>query len=394
MKNSTTKKTILFVDDEPNILAGLRRMLRSMRRDWEMHFVESGQEALALMEERPVDVIVSDMRMPGLSGYQVLQAVRERFPYTIRIMLTGQPDRETYCDVIAISHFFLWKPAKFDQLKALFDTILDIDCGLQDQQLQQLIGSLSSLPSPPFLYLRLSELLQDQEVSSKEVADIVNEDIAMPAQILKMVNSAFFGMGRTIETIQEAISYLGIDLLRHLVLVEHLFSQWTEKEMKELYLNDLYCHSLCTGRLAMEICKNDPRTAPFATTAYLAGLVHDIGKLVLARHFPEKYRELYSDVHDEKDRSQRERELFQKDHAVIGGYLTSLWGLPYPITEAVFHHASELSDSRLTYSPVLEAVWHANRICHGDVSQSTKFQEVIDRWCYMIDSSASGSTEL
>jgi YesN/AraC family two-component response regulator len=83
------KKRILFVDDEVNMLQGLRRMLNTMRHEWDMVFVESGQEALALLAQTPCDVIVSDMRMPGMDGVQLLTQVMERFPLTVRIILSG-----------------------------------------------------------------------------------------------------------------------------------------------------------------------------------------------------------------------------------------------------------------------------------------------------------------
>ena len=86
---------VMFIDDELNILSGLRRMLRGQRGEWDMRFANSGAEGLAAMAERPVDVLVCDMRMPGMDGVAVLAAVRERYPSTARIILTGQTDRES-----------------------------------------------------------------------------------------------------------------------------------------------------------------------------------------------------------------------------------------------------------------------------------------------------------
>ena len=85
-------KRILFVDDEEMVLQGLQRMLRSLRREWDMTFVESGAKALELMAEQPFDVVVSDMLMPGMTGAELLNEVMKRYPRTVRLILSGHAD--------------------------------------------------------------------------------------------------------------------------------------------------------------------------------------------------------------------------------------------------------------------------------------------------------------
>jgi DNA-binding NtrC family response regulator len=118
-----TRKTILFVDDEPDILKGLRRMLYPLREKWDMLFAESGAEALETMQHNKISVLITDMRMPAMNGVQLLQTVQEHNPEIIRVMLTGQPDIETYHEVTTLSHYFLWKPTRFEDFEALFDRI-------------------------------------------------------------------------------------------------------------------------------------------------------------------------------------------------------------------------------------------------------------------------------
>jgi YesN/AraC family two-component response regulator len=88
-------KRILFVDDEPRVLQGIQRGLRGMRAEWETEFANSGAEALETMAQAPFDVVITDMRMPGMDGAQLLDLVKARFPRTVRIILSGQSDRET-----------------------------------------------------------------------------------------------------------------------------------------------------------------------------------------------------------------------------------------------------------------------------------------------------------
>src|ERR1700751_643330 len=103
-------KRVLFVDDEAMVLSGLQRSLRPMRNEWEMAFVNSGAEALQLMEHEPFDIIVTDMRMPVMNGAQLLEEVKRRFPQCFRIILSGQADQETIMRAVDPTHQYLSKP--------------------------------------------------------------------------------------------------------------------------------------------------------------------------------------------------------------------------------------------------------------------------------------------
>src|SRR5450755_4506465 len=103
-------KTLLFVDDEPNVLQGLQRQLRPMRNEWDMHFVENGQKALDFMAAQPVDIVVSDMMMPGMDGAQLLSEVVRRHPQTVRLILSGHAEREAVLRLVGPAHQYLSKP--------------------------------------------------------------------------------------------------------------------------------------------------------------------------------------------------------------------------------------------------------------------------------------------
>lgn len=378
-------KTILFVDDEPNILRGLRRMLHPLKRQWTMHFAEGGAQALEIMATGDIQVLVTDLRMPGMGGYELLKEVCRRHPQIIRIVLTGQPDKATYCEVMTISHYFLWKPVNNDDLTLLLDMIQHLDQQLHDPHLLQLLGGLTTLPSLPPLYHRLMALIDSENATNAEIAEVVNEDISMAAQILRLVNSSYFSLSRSIVTIHEAVNYLGLDILRHLVLARHVFTMTKEQQREEYRLDELWQHSLCTATLARAIGEYISSDPTVGNSAYLAGLLHEIGKLILINSLPEQYQAILRRTAQEGRRqSEVEMELLGTHHAFIGGYLTSLWGLPYPITEAItMHHCAPTAPEICRLSPVLEAVWHANRICRGDQTHSLKYQEVVQQWQHL-----------
>ncbi|MBV9849174.1 MAG: response regulator [Armatimonadetes bacterium] len=117
---------VLFVDDESHILSGLQRMLRPLRHEWAMTFAEGGPAALDALAGAEFDVIVTDMRMPGMSGAQLLAEVRRRHPRVARIVLSGQSDREHLQQLAQTPHEYLSKPCDTELLK---ETVRRL-CGL------------------------------------------------------------------------------------------------------------------------------------------------------------------------------------------------------------------------------------------------------------------------
>jgi putative nucleotidyltransferase with HDIG domain len=361
-----TKKTILFVDDENHILKGLRRILYPLHDKWDMCFVASGAEALLTMQQKKIAVLVTDMRMPSMTGVQLLQIVQKEHPEITRVMLTGQPDIETYRDAITLSHYFLWKPTKYEDFEILFNRIKEMETALTNDNLVRLIGGITSLPSLPTLFVRLTSLFEQEETDVAQITEVIGEDIAMAALVLKLVNSSFLGLTRRIESLEQAVAYLGINMMRNLVLVQQLFSQCTQEEFSEFRLDELWKHSFRVARLAKQVASNDKHGPLIQDYAYLAGLLHDIGKLVLVRHLPDYYRKIIA-ITDKNGRPciEVEQEILGADHASIGGYLVSLWGLPRRITEAVTFHQTESFPGAASTSPVFDAVWQANRTIHN-----------------------------
>jgi DNA-binding NtrC family response regulator len=120
-------KRILFVDDESEGLAGLRTRLHRLHAKWEMKFVESDTEAIERMQERPYDVIVTDMRMPGMDGAKLLEIVSERWPQTVRIVLSGYADLQQTVRLVPVAHQYLSKPCQPQQLENVIGAGLDLE---------------------------------------------------------------------------------------------------------------------------------------------------------------------------------------------------------------------------------------------------------------------------
>jgi HD-like signal output (HDOD) protein/CheY-like chemotaxis protein len=356
------KKRILFVDDESLVLEGLQRILRSMRADWEMVFVQSGSKALELMAQDPFDVVISDMRMPGMNGAELLAEVLKRFPKTVRLVLSGHADRDLVMKCVGSTHQYLSKPCQPEELKAAIARAGDLDQALRDEGLRHLISRMDRLPSMPSLYVEIVDKLQDPEIGVDDIGKIVAKDMAMTAKILKLVNSAFFGLGRQISSPAEAVTYLGMDTIKSLVLSIHAFSQFATAKVGTFSIDTLWVHSQSTAGLAKEIARMEEADQKLMDEAFVAGLLHDTGKLVLASNFPEQYDQvLQAEPAGTLALLTAEENTFGANHAEVGGYLLGLWGLPVPVVEAIaLHHQPGLcphpSFSPLTAVHVADAL--------------------------------------
>jgi putative nucleotidyltransferase with HDIG domain len=333
------KRSVLFVDDEPNVLDGLRRMLRPLRNEWDMQFALGGTRALEAMAAQPVDVLVTDMRMPGMDGDELLAAVRRLHPLTVRIVLTGQCKREAMLRLVQLAHRVFTKPCDPDELKAAVQRACSLQDLLRSPALVALVGQLGSLPTPPALYTQIVTELDKPDGSLVEVGKLVAQDLGMTAKLMQMANSALLGLRNRSTTPMQALQALGTETTKALVLVSDFLTRYDPAAIHPFSINDLWDHSREVAALAGAIAQAEVGRAQ-AADARLVGLLHDIGQLTLVSQRPVEYREVFRLTHDERlTLIDAERQVFGATHADIGAYLLGLWGLPSTVVEAVaWHH--------------------------------------------------------
>lgn len=370
-------KNVLFVDDDQNVLAGLKRMLRPLRSEWTTEFLDGGEKALAYMAEHPVDVIVTDMRMPGMDGVQLLEQVVARHPSAVRIALSGHSDQEMLIKAAGLAHQYLSKPCDTETLKSTVRRSLSLRDHFQHKTIGRLVSRVKSLPSLPNNYHDILHEINSPEPSLNRVATIVSRDAAMTAKVLQLVNSAFFGTARRVSDPAQAVTLLGLHTVNGLVLSVGVFSQFNKVQIASFSADELLTHGLQVASLARQIAASKNRNETFCGEAYVAGVLHDIGKLILACDFPRQYGEVLTDAREcGYALSELERKAFGADHADLGAYLLGLWGLPSTLIEAVaFHHEPAKTQSQ-EFS-VLTAVHVANALAHGeqDGESSTRIDE-------------------
>ena len=331
---------ILFVDDEPQVLDGIRGMLRKQRDSWQMDFAQSGSEALSLFESHKYDLVCSDMRMPGMDGAQLLTQVSDRWPETVRIVLSGYSELEQTIRLVPIAHQYVCKPCNAQQLCTVIERCLKVRDILQRKSLREIVGRIKSLPALPGTYARLRAALADPNVSVGSVSKIVAEDMAITAKLLQVANSAFFRLARKVTKVDQAVSHLGFGTVSNLVLSMEIFSQWPKTSVSGFDLKKMQSDALVTAALSREVANR----TPYVDDALLTGLLHDIGYIILLKECPGSLQEARRLSQERRiSLHAAEQEVFGSSHAEIGAYLLAIWGLPYNVVDAVAHHHESLA---------------------------------------------------
>jgi HD-like signal output (HDOD) protein len=335
-KSKAALRHVLFVDDEPQVLEGLRLRLQPLSSKWHMTFVDSGADALSRFEQTPHDVIVSDISMPGMDGAQLLHAISERWPATIRIALSGMSDVEQKLRMLPLAHQFLSKPCRPEQLEDAVVRSLQLREELTHPSVLSIVGRIRQLPARPQVFARLQVVMARPDATAREVARVIANDAALTVKVLQIANSAFFRRARRISNIEQAVLYLGFQTVRNLVMCAEVFSRWPGRmRHAAVDLEDLQMHAQRTAAVAQALTAGTQH----ADDTVLAALLHDIGYWILIQECP---RELEQAVEfalaAEVPLSQAEYEILGASHAEIGAYLLAIWGLPYAVVEAVAHH--------------------------------------------------------
>lgn len=358
-------KRILFVDDEQRVLDGLQRMLRPQRRQWDMVFAVGGEAALTELERQSFDIVVSDIRMPGIDGAQLLEIVRQRYPGVVRMVLSGYFERDYAVRASPVAHQFLVKPCESEKLISALERACSLSVILAHEGTREAVAALGELPCLPRTYTSLVQALEKPDVSLKEVSRIVERDVGVSAKVLQLVNSAFFGLGQEITTVQAAVGYLGLDVLNQLVLTIELFQAFKPVErVTGFSLAEVEDHCRLTAAIASRL----PLPKSLAVAVPGSALLHDAGQLVLATKLSAEFESaIRTAIAERKPRHLAEERLLGASHAEVGAYLLGLWGLPGCIVEAVMHHhapgrvAAEAGLNLPTAVHVADCLAHA---CH------------------------------
>jgi HD-like signal output (HDOD) protein/CheY-like chemotaxis protein len=355
-------KRILFVEDNEVLLQLYSIMLSKTRDQWEATVAPDGRTALELLRQSAFDVVASDMQMPGMSGIELLTEVRRLHPQTSRIIISGSHDQAEAADSLNSTHLFIPKPFDVQLLRDTLARITGLDAYLKDDKLRGLAGKMRTLPSFPVVYLEIIQEIESPTSSVQNIAKIIAKDPGITAKILQVANSAAFGLTQPICDPVDAVQQLGMTTVRSLALSAQVFSRFKPGQLQHFSADALWSHLMECADLARKLMRYERAGAAECEDAFTAGMLHDIGQLMLADSLPEEFEKALVLAAEEKiSLAVAEQQIFGATHTGLAAYLFGLWGLPASIVEAVaFHHEPEKSD--LKKMSALTAVHVANAL--------------------------------
>ena len=329
-------KKILIVDDEVQILKALSRVF--FDTDYVIFTAESGQAALSLLEQHEIDLVISDMRMPLMDGYELLSKVKETYPDIIRIILSGYADESTVFKAILhnIAKFYLLKPWHNEKLLCCIDQVFETEELLKSKDLLVLINNLEKIPTIEASYHRILAMI-NQDDDTGYIASEIEKDFAISTKLLQIANSAFYGVQTG--SVKHATIYLGLQNLKSLIYSTSILNAGDISSIDQKNVDLLWEHALLTNKILHYIYDQFlEKKIPEAASS--AGLLHNIGALILIQNYYADYIGIMRKAKEEsKNLLLLEKEAFHVTHQDAGGYLISWWGLPFPIVEsALFHH--------------------------------------------------------
>lgn len=361
---SETRRRVLVVDDDRSVIEGLRRAFRVLQPDWEVVVAASGGEALGHFRQSRFDAVLTDMRMPVMTGADLLAEVRSLRPECVRMVLTGFANQDLINRCLGVAHQCLSKPCSALVVSQALERAIQREARGASRGVRELVGRLDRLPSMPAVYAALLELVQSPSVQLEEVGALVSKDAGLSAKLLQLVNSAFFGLSRVIASPAEAVTHLGLETLKSLVLGVGVFSSFPGSHAAGVEIAQEWRHGLATADLARRIVRDVGGSSQVGEEAFTAGLLHDAGRLILAFNCMDEAERVGNRLKAGESRTLTEAEesVFGCSHAEVGGYLFGLWGLPTAVVEAIagHHQPAESSVGGFTAITAITAVHAAD----------------------------------
>jgi HD-like signal output (HDOD) protein/CheY-like chemotaxis protein len=367
-------RRVLLVDAAPATLGQLQHGVRQQRSQWQTVVADSGPAALASLARERFDAIVSDIGMPEIDGAPLLAQVRERHPNVVRLCLSDTVEGEQFLRAEPVTHQFLSKPCNVEILCDMVERICALRDTLQQPAIHALVGNLTALPATPQTFQALSAAMAQPSVHTADIARIVSKDTALSVKVLQIANSVFYRRASPITSIQAAIAYAGLEMIKSLALSACVFSAVDASPAAGRLLQDLQARSLRKAHFARMLL----RDSRHADEGFTAALLLDIGQAVLALSAPQQFeRMIQRAAGTGRVWHEVEKEVFGAAHPEVGAYLLGLWGLPLDLIEAVAYHHTPSCVQHANTS-VLAAVHVADAVVDASADRPAKLLDRLD----------------
>ncbi|KAA3633381.1 MAG: HDOD domain-containing protein, partial [Calditrichaeota bacterium] len=331
--------SILFLFDSGDTKTGLHNLYNELGKEHDCIHITQVEEASELIKSKKIDVVICETDINGKSGIEFQKFVFNSQSQIVRFLYSDTTDKELVYKSTKFIHQYITSDCKPNQFVSIIKNTIGLRELLNDRKLHEKLNSISSLPTPPDIYQKLMSELQKDDVSIRNVADVIKKDVSITAKILQIVNSAFFGMKTHVESPLHAVNLLGIDTVKSLVMTAGVFTQFSESSDSGFTIESIYDKSVTVGATARHLANSLGMLTKQTEEALMAGMLHDVGKLIMMQYFPEELRKsVILSKEKEIPLFEAQKEIFGISDAILGAYLLSLWGLLQSILEALPLH--------------------------------------------------------
>ncbi len=355
---------ILIIDEDSQALQDYRGALAPKSSQWDIDYAASVEEGLTAAQENKPTVIIADLSIAGGHGADILAQLEKIAPDAQRFITATEADKPKLESTLGSSFQYLPSPCPAPRLITEIQRSIAIDNWLGNDRIKELVAKMGEFPSLPPIYLKVVNALNSRHADTGAIAESISGDLAISAKVLQTVNSSFYGFDQKIANISEAINILGTDCVKNLVLAIQVFNTIGNSKDQKAITDELWHHSMSVAVAARRIVNYELKDEKAAEEAYTAGLMHDIGKLILLNAVPELFAQA-RELAQKNSIPQKEAEdiVIGCNHAETGAYLLARWGMPTNLTEAVALHHDPVNSFGKTFS-ALAAVHVANAIVH------------------------------
>ena len=362
-EGSAGKWCALFVGGDPLWFGHLQRDVACLQPDWVCLHAPDSTGALRILAGGAVGAMVVD----GQAGdaRRLIEAVREEMPQINCLIRCDISDRKGMDSWKGLDVALVDSHRDASGLVTSLQRIVRLREWSSDPAIKALLPRIRKLPATPKLYLEVTEELRNSKGSLEVIARLIQRDPVMSAKLLQLVNSAFFASAREIADMQDAVMILGSERIKSLILLAGIFSQYhSSSERFALSVQAILAHSIEVGGFSRAIALSETQDAATAEAAFTAGVLHDVGKLILAGNLPEMFDKVQKLRKEEKlPEGEAELQVYGVSHTKVGACLLAAWGLPLAILEAIAYHDEPELSSGKAFS-LLAAVHVANVFAH------------------------------
>ncbi len=365
-----SRKTILLVLADPQAVVDISQALGD---GWHATSVSSEADALAQLEQHSFDALLVDFNLGSPDASPLLNQAWEKCPQTVRFLLAYEADLALVAAYVSGPHEILPKPVELATLRSRIESGVAPEGPACNQSGGDPGTGVDASPAVPAVYAEVLKALETPAVTKRQVGEIIARDAALTSEVLRLTKSACRALPNNITDPVKAVESLGLEPVKALVMALRFLAEHSHSRPAYLSLEKLWQHSTNVAQIARDLMLFETKDRVQVAEALVAGLLHNLGKVVLAANFDDLYGRVHSLARKQPVALwDIEKEMFGANHGEIGACLVGMWNMPSAVVQAVaLHLEPPLGENQ--HLTTLAAVHIANVLEH-EMQPSDEFR--------------------